>query len=128
LHDKVTKPTQEASPNVRQRVIPRKGKIEACLNILDEPMEGTPTILQADEGPSHILGGGKHMYPYAQKTYSKRTKRLEKPRVLKEERETETPEEFVDLVQPKYHSPKIIPPRSISLEDDASRYKILIRN
>jgi hypothetical protein len=127
LNDKVVEPNQEDSPNTSQPVIPRKGKREACLNILDEPMEDTPNILQEDEGYSHILGGGKDSFPYAQNTYSKRTKRLEKPRVLKEDQELETTEEFVDHVQPKYHSPKIIPPISISFEADASRYKILIR-
>jgi hypothetical protein len=34
---------------------------------------------------------------------------------------------FVDNVQPKDQSPKIIPPSSSSSEDDASRYKILMR-
>ena len=90
FHDKFDEPNQEASPNASQPVIPRKGKREACLKISHEPVEATPTILQADKGSSHILGGGKHMFPYAQKTYSKRTKRLEKPRVLKEDKELET--------------------------------------
>jgi hypothetical protein len=127
LHDKIVEPDQEASPSASQPVIPMKGKIKACLKISDKPMKPTPTNLQADEGSSHILGGGKHPFPYAQKTYSKKTKSLAKPRVLKEDQEPEITEEFVDHVQPKDYSTKIIPPISISFEDDASRYKILIR-
>jgi hypothetical protein len=98
FHDKVVEPNQEASPNESKLVIPRKGKREACLNISDEPVEDTPISLQADEGSSNILGGGKHLFPYAHNTYSKRTKRLEKPRVLKEDQEPETIEEFVVIV------------------------------
>jgi hypothetical protein len=127
LHDNVPEPNQEASPNASQPVIPRKGKREAYLNISDEPVEATPTSLEIDRGSSHILGGGKHPFPYSQKNCSKRTKRLAKPRVLKEDQECETTEKFVDLVQPKDISPKIIPPSSSSSEDDASRYKILMR-
>jgi hypothetical protein len=55
-------------------------------------VEATPTSQQADEGSSHILGGGKHPFPFAQKTYSRRTKRLVKPRVLKEDKKPETTE------------------------------------
>jgi hypothetical protein len=46
LHDKIVEPNQEASPSVNQPVIPRKGKRESCLNISNDPMEDTPTILQ----------------------------------------------------------------------------------
>jgi hypothetical protein len=53
-------------------------------------VEATLTSLQVDKGSSHILGGGKHPFPYAQKTYYRRTKRLEKPRLLKEDKEHET--------------------------------------
>ena len=63
-------------------------------------MEPTPTILQEYRGSSHILGGGKNPFPYAQKTYSKRTKWLAKPRVLKEDQEPEIVEFFLYLVQP----------------------------
>jgi len=68
LHDKVVEPNQEASPNESQPIIPRKGKGEACLKISDEPVEATPTRLQADKESSHILGGGNHPFPYAQNT------------------------------------------------------------
>jgi hypothetical protein len=67
-------------------------------------VEATPNRLQDDEGSSHILGGGKHMFPHAQKIYSKRTNRLEKHRLLKEDQEPEKIEEFVDPIQPKDHS------------------------
>jgi hypothetical protein len=127
LHDNFFDPNQEASPNASQPVIPRKGKREACLNISEKPMEATPTSLQEDKGSSNILGGGKHPFPYAQKTYSKSTKRLANPRVLKEDQEPETAEKIVDHVQPKDLSLEIIHPISSSSEDDASRYKILMR-
>jgi hypothetical protein len=52
---------------------------------------------------------------------------LANSRVLKEDQEPETTKKIVDLVQSKDHSPKIISPSSISSEDDASRYNILMR-
>lgn len=36
---------------------------------------------------SHILGGGKHPFHFAQKNYSKRDKRLTKSRVLVEDQQ-----------------------------------------
>jgi hypothetical protein len=125
--DKVVVPTQEASPSASQPTISKKGKREACLKTSDEPMKATPTSQQVDEGFSHILGGGKHMFPFAQNTYSKRTKTLAKPKVFMEDQQPETIGEFVDLVHPKEHTPYIIPPSSSSTEDDASTYKILVR-
>jgi len=98
LHDKIVEPNQEASPNTSQPVILRKGKREAYLKVSDDPVDTTPTSLQANKGSSHILGGGKHPFPYSQKTYSRRTQRLVKPRVLKEDKNLKTTEELVDHI------------------------------
>jgi hypothetical protein len=46
---------------------------------------------------------------------------------LGEDKKPETTEELVEPVQPKYHSPKVIPPSSSSSEDNVSQYKIVMR-
>jgi len=89
-HDNVTKTKQETPPSTSQPTTSRKRKIEARSKNTDEPVKATPTSQQVDAGSSHILGGGKNPFPFAQKTYSRRTKRLAKPRVFMEDQQPET--------------------------------------
>jgi hypothetical protein len=108
------------------QLLQRREREQACVKISDEPVEAPPTSQQEDAGSSCILGGGKHPFPFAQKTYSRRTQRQVKPRVLGEDKKPETTEELVEPVQPKDHSPKVIPPSSSSSEDNVSQYKIVM--
>jgi hypothetical protein len=90
-------------------------------------MEAPPTSHQAYAGSSRILGGGKHPFPFAQNTYSRRSQRHVKPRVLgDQDKKSKTTKKLVEPVQPKDHPPKVIPPSSSSFEEYVSQYKILI--
>jgi len=89
-------------------------------------VKAPPTSQQADVGSSHILGGGKHHFPFSHKTYSRRTKRLAKPRVFMEYQQPETTKAFEDLTQCKEPIPEITPHASRSSEDNISKYIILI--
>jgi hypothetical protein len=100
-HDKFYVPTQEYSPNASQPTISNKGKRVTRLKTLDEPVKSIPSIQKIDVGASRILVGGKHMFPFAHKTYSKRTKGLAKPRVFMEDQQPQKTKEFEDHVQPK---------------------------
>jgi hypothetical protein len=91
-------------------------------------VESPPTSQQENEGSSHILGGGKHPFPFSQKAYSRKTERHVKPRVLGEDKKPETTEELVETVQPKYHSPKVIPPSSSSSQDNVSQNKFRMKS
>jgi hypothetical protein len=86
-HGNIVKPDQETPSNVGQSTTAKKGKRAACLKTPDEPVKATSTSQQTDAGSSHILGGGKHPFPFSQKTYSKRAKRLAEPRVSVEDQQ-----------------------------------------
>jgi hypothetical protein len=55
------------------------------------------------QGLSRILGRGKHPFPFAHKTYSRRSQRQIKPRILGEDKTYDIIEKLVELVQPKDH-------------------------
>jgi hypothetical protein len=88
-HGNIVKPDQETPSNVDQSTTAKKGKRATCLKTPDEPVKATSSSQQTDAGSSHILGGGKHPFPFAQKTYSKRAKRLAEPRVSVEDQQPE---------------------------------------
>jgi hypothetical protein len=77
-------------------------------------VEAPPTSQQGNEKSSYILGGGKHHFPFAQKTYSRMSQRKVKPRVLGEDKTSKTIEKLTDPVHPKDHLPKVIYPISSS--------------
>jgi hypothetical protein len=74
-HDKVAKPEQGTSSSASQPTTSKKRKRATCVKTPDEPVEAPPTSQQADARSSRILGGGKHPFPFAQKTYSRRSQR-----------------------------------------------------
>jgi hypothetical protein len=126
-HDKGANLEQETSSSTNRSTNAKKRKRTTCVKISDEPVEAPPTSQQENEGSSRILGGGKHPFPFAQKTYSRRTQRQVKSRVLGEDKKPETTKELVEPVQPKDHSPKVILPNSSSSQDNVSQYKIVMQ-
>ena len=113
-HEKVTNPEQGTSSSANQPTTSKKRKRETCVKTPDEPVEAPPTRHQVVSGSSCILGGGKHPFPFAQKTYSRMSQRKVKPRVLEEDKTSKTIEKLTDPVHPKDHLPKVIYPISSS--------------
>jgi hypothetical protein len=79
-----------------------------------------------------VLGRGKHPFPSAQKVYRRRRKRLlqetkAEPRMPSKIHESEPVEVLSNPIQHKEPTPDVIPPNSSSFEDDAYRYRILVR-
>jgi hypothetical protein len=83
----IVKPDQETPFNAFQSTPAKKGKRTSCFETPDEPVKARSSSQQTDVGSSHILGGGKHPFPFAQKTYSKRAKRLAELRVSVEDQQ-----------------------------------------
>lgn len=126
-HDNVVKSESETPPGTSRSANAKKGKRVAFLKTPDEPIKATSSIQQADAGFSRILGQGKHPFPFAQKNYSKRAKRLVEPRVFMEDQQPKTTMEFEDLVQPEEPIPEVTPHASSSSEDNVAKYRILIK-
>jgi len=76
-HGNIVNPDQETLSNVGQSTIAKKGKRATCFKTLDKLVKYTSANQETNAGSSHILGGGKHHFPFAHKTYLKRGKRLE---------------------------------------------------
>jgi hypothetical protein len=74
-----------------------------------------------------VLGGSRHPFPHAWKTYIGKSKRLEEPLISNEIQEPETIETPANPIQAQELAPKTIPPSSSSYDDDVDRYKILVR-
>jgi hypothetical protein len=100
-HEKVANLEQGNSSSASQPTTSKKRKRETCVKTPDEPLEYSPTRQQVDPRSSRILGGSKHLFPFAQKNYSIRSQRQVKPRVLREDKKSETTEKVAEPIQPK---------------------------
>lgn len=69
-----------------------------------------------------------HPFPFAQKTYSERAKRMAEPKVSVEDKQlVKTTKELEDHVHFKEHIPEVNSHASSSSDDNTSRYRILVR-
>jgi hypothetical protein len=130
--DRSVEPMEGASPSSSRPAVSRKNKRKSSSNIPEEKFEVTLINLQTGEGSSRVLGRGKHPFPSAQKFYIRRRKRLlqetkEEPRMPSKIHESEPVEVHSNPVQHKEPIPDVIHPNSSSSEDDAYRYRVLVR-
>jgi hypothetical protein len=54
---------------------------------MNEPVKATSSNQRTKVGSSHIFGGGKNPFPFAQKNYLKRAKRVAEPKVSVEDQQ-----------------------------------------
>jgi hypothetical protein len=126
-HGNYVKYDQETPANVGQSTPPKKGKRASCFETPDELVKATSSIQQIEVGSSHILGGGKNPFSFAQKTCSKRAKRIAEPMVSVEDQQPiKIVAEIEDLVQIEEPILEVTPHISSSSEYYTFRYIILL--
>jgi len=74
--------------------------------------------LSSGEVSSHVMGGGRHHSPHAQKIYIKKCKRLAEPVISNQVQQPEIVEAPANPIQIEGLVPNIVPPSSSSSDDD----------